>query len=46
MKYIENTAKTRMYIDKSTIYFNNGKQFYTTEKDEKLSQTQWKVQDC
>jgi len=27
MKYIENTAKTRMYIDKSTIFFNKGKQF-------------------
>ena len=29
MKYIYNTAKTRMYmyIDKSTIYFSNRKQF-------------------
>ena len=27
MKYIQYTAKTRMYIDKSTIYFSNGKQF-------------------
>jgi len=27
MKYIKNTAKTRMYMDKSTIYFSNGKQF-------------------
>jgi len=27
MKYINNTAKTRMYIDKSTIYCSNGKQF-------------------
>jgi len=26
MKYIQNTAKTRMFIDKSTIYFSNGKQ--------------------
>ena len=28
MKYILNTAKTQMYINKSTIYFNNGKQFF------------------
>ena len=27
MKYIYKTAKTWMYIDKSTIYFSNGKQF-------------------
>ena len=33
MKYFKNTAKTRMYIDKSTIYFNNGKQFCTKKRD-------------
>jgi len=27
MNYIQNTAKTRIYIDKSTIFFNNGTQF-------------------
>jgi hypothetical protein len=25
MKYIKNTAKTRMHMDKSNIYFSNGK---------------------
>ena len=25
MKYISNTAMTRMHIDKSDIYFSNGK---------------------
>ena len=24
MKYIKNTAKTRMHMDKSNIYFSNG----------------------
>ena len=28
MKDIKNTGKTLMYIDKSTIYFSNGKQFW------------------
>ena len=26
MKYISNTAKTWMHMDKSNIYFSNGKQ--------------------
>jgi hypothetical protein len=34
MKYIYNTAKTRMYIVKSTIYFSNGKQFCGKMLDE------------
>ena len=25
MKYIKNTAKTRMHMDKSNIYFSSGK---------------------